>query len=117
MNVKEFYDAIGGSYETALGRLSRDSMIEKFVNKYPKDPTFAELKQAVEGQDWAAAFSAAHTLKGVALNLAFQTLGSEASELTEMLRPPRPVEPAAVTAQFAVVSDAYEKVISELALH
>lgn len=97
--------------------LMRDSMIEKFVNKFPKDPTFAALKQAVEGEDWAAAFSAAHTLKGVALNLAFQTLGNEASELTEMLRPPRAPEPAAITAQFAVVSDAYEKVMSELTLH
>ena len=117
MNVKEFYEAIGGSYDTAVGRLMRDSMIEKFVNKFPKDPSFAALEQAVGAEDWEAAFSAAHTLKGVSLNLAFQTLGQQASELTEMLRPPRSGEPAAIKAQFAVVSDAYHKVITELTLH
>lgn len=117
MNVKEFYDSIGGSYDTALGRLMRDSMIEKFVGKFPKDPSFASLKQAVAEENWEAAFSAAHTLKGVSLNLAFQVLGEQASELTEMLRPPRSGEPAAITAQFAVVAASYEKILSELTLH
>lgn len=117
MNVKEFYDAIGGSYEAALSRLMRDSMIEKFVGKFPKDPSFAALRQAIGEEDWEAAFTAAHTLKGVSLNLAFQTLGEQASALTEMLRPPRSGEPAAIADQFAAVSASYEQVLRELTLH
>ena len=86
MTEKEFYEQIGGSYNEALGRLMRDSLIHKFLLKFPNDPSFAALKDAVAAQDWDAAFSASHTLKGVALNLALMKLGEAAVKLTDSLR-------------------------------
>lgn len=85
--MKAFYDSIGGSYAEAVGRMMRDSLVRKFVLKFRNDPSFAALSAALEGKDWDGAFSAAHTLKGVAMNLAFTRLSASASALTDALRP------------------------------
>ena len=87
MTEKEFYDQIGGSYEEARARLMRDALIRRFVLKFRDDPGFGELQAAAAAQDWDAAFRAAHSLKGVALNLAFARLGGSVSALTDLLRP------------------------------
>ena len=113
MNVKGFYDAIGGSYDTALTRLMKDSMIERFVLKFPNDKSFSELESAVAAGDWDAAFSASHTLKGVSLNLAFAELGKAAETLTDALRPQNVADrnPAVQKSQFDAVKSAYDTVI------
>lgn len=117
MNMKEFYESIGGSYETAIGRLMNEALMKRFVGKFPKDPSFSQLKTAMEADDWAAAFSAAHTLKGVALNLAFQKLGENASALTETLRPQHAADFSAdvARAQFMDTEAAYEAVMAGIA--
>lgn len=86
MTVQDFYQTIGGSYASAKQRLMSDKLIQKFVPKFLEDPTFGELTKAMAEKDWDAAFRAAHTLKGLALNLAFDPLGNAASALTEALR-------------------------------
>lgn len=86
MTVQEFYEAIGGSYQEALSRLMNDGMITRFVQKFPKDPSFGELKTSLEANDTETAFRQAHTLKGVCANLALGRLTKSASEITEMLR-------------------------------
>ena len=87
MTIKELYDNIGGSYEDALSRLMNDRLIDKFIRKYPQDGSFSELIEASGVNDRARAFRAAHTLKGVAGNLAFTELAAAASAITEQLRP------------------------------
>lgn len=72
MNLEEFYAQIGGDYADTLQRLCNENMVKKFVKKYQDDPTCADLHNAVEQQDWEAAFRGAHTLKGVAQNLGFE---------------------------------------------
>ena len=84
---KEFYEKIGGNYDEALGRLMRDSLIRKFVLKFPADQNFAALKAAVEAERWDDAFAYAHTLKGVSMNLAFARLSEAMVTLTDLLRP------------------------------
>ena len=87
MTEKEFYDIIGGNYNDALSRLMNDTFIRKFVVKFKDDPSFSELSSALSEEKWDEAFSAAHTLKGVALNMAFARLGDSATRITDMLRP------------------------------
>lgn len=87
MTEIEFYDLIGGDYSETIKRLMRDSLVRKFVLKFKDDTTFSVLKNALSNDDMSAAFSAAHTLKGVALNLAFKKLSENAIVLTDMLRP------------------------------
>ena len=87
ISEKEFYEKIGGDYSDALSRLMRDSLIHKFVLKFPDDKNFAALKEAVGGERWDDAFAYAHTLKGVSLNLAFARLSAELVTLNDLLRP------------------------------
>ena len=86
MTLKEFYEQIDGSYEDTLHRLTSEALVHRFVLKYPADPSFAQLREAVAAADWESAFRAAHTLKGVAQNLGFDRLQKSASALTEAVR-------------------------------
>ena len=92
MTLKEFYEQIDGSYEDTLHRLPSEALVHRFVLKYPADPSFAQLREAVAAADWESAFRAAHTLKGVAQNLDFGDLGRSAAALTEALRGTKPLE-------------------------
>ena len=114
--IKDLYEAIGGSYETALGRLMKDSLVEKFVMKFPNDPTFGELEQSLAAKDWDTAFRAAHTLKGVAMNLAFVKLAATATALTDTLRPQNKdvFDESIAQMQFDLVKEDYNKVIEEI---
>ena len=64
MTLKEFYEQIDGSYEDTLHRLTSEALVHRFVLKYPADPSFAQLREAVAAADWESAFRAAHTPQG-----------------------------------------------------
>ena len=91
MNLEEFYAQIGGDYADTLQRLCNENMVKKFVKKYQDDPTCANLHNAALQQDWEVAFRGAHTLKGVAQNLGFDSLYRAAADLTEHLRGGKPL--------------------------
>jgi HPt (histidine-containing phosphotransfer) domain-containing protein len=91
MTLEEFYQDVGGSYEKVLSRLCSAALIERFVQKYTQDPTFAQLQEALAAQDWETAFRASHTLKGMAANLGFDRMYDKASALTEAMRGPKPL--------------------------
>ena len=86
MTIEECYIQLHGDYADAKKRLMTDRLVEKFMLKFPADPTMQELVSAVAAGDIATSFRAVHTLKGVAANLAFTELQKAASELTEQLR-------------------------------
>lgn len=86
MNIKEFYEVVGGSCDEVLNRLPDMNMVKKFLHKFAGDPFYACLMHAVENEDAEGAFRAAHTLKGTAANLGLKGLYIAASELTEQLR-------------------------------
>ena len=117
MTEQEFYAAIGGSYKDAIDRLMRDSLIRKFVLRFPADPSFDALAAAVREQRWDDAFSASHTLKGVALNLAFAKLSGAAMTLTDALRPQNraQLDPAQITQLLDDVEREYRSVLAAAA--
>lgn len=86
MTLKECYELMGGDYEDAVCRLAGERLVIRFVKKALEDKSFQNLCEALEADDWENAFLAAHTLKGVALNLSFHVLADSVSELTESLR-------------------------------
>ena len=86
MNTRECYEAMGANYENVLSRLGSEAMVQRFALKFLNDSSFGNLKAALEKQDTEEAFRAAHTLKGVCLNLGFDNLFTVSSELTELLR-------------------------------
>lgn len=87
MTLRECYDSIGSDFEKSVQRMcGKESMLAKFVKKFLADLTYPELATAFESGDIATAFRAAHTLKGLCLNLGFDALEKSSSELTEALR-------------------------------
>lgn len=87
MTVKECYEKLEGSYADMQTRLPDDNLIEKFLLKFPGDETMEKLREAVSKGDIKESFSAAHTLKGISANLAFDKLTKAVTALTEQLRP------------------------------
>ena len=111
MTLQEFYARVGGNSADVLRRLPSEAMVRKFIGKYPADTSWGSLESAMDSQDWETAFRAAHTLKGVAANLAFTELQRKASDLTEQLRPQTaPADPALVNE----VEKAYSLVVDTI---
>ena len=111
MTLKECYARMNGNYEDAKLRLMMDSMVERFMFKFLEDDTMANLRSAVAEGNIPDSFRAAHTLKGVAANLAFTELQAKASALTEQLRPQTaPADPEL----FARVEEAYKLVVDSI---
>ena len=96
MELAELYERIGGSMENLFGRFGNETRVKRFLGLFLKDPSFAELQAAAEAGDWAAAFRAAHTLKGVTANMNFTRLTHSASALTEALRGGKTLEDRAL---------------------
>lgn len=105
MTLQECYAMLHGNYEDARSRLAMDRLIEKFILKFPDDTSMDLLNKSVAAGDIQESFRAAHTLKGVAANLAFTELMDRVSELTEQLRPC--TEPAD-EALYQKVKDSYD---------
>ena len=86
MTTKECYDAMGADYQNVLERFSSEALVKKFALKFLDDTSYSNLKEALAAGNVEEAFRAAHTLKGVCLNLGFDNLYEVSSAITEILR-------------------------------
>lgn len=111
MDIKELYEKIGGNYDDVLGRLMKETFVEKFALMYLKDTSYNTLIAAIESGNIEEQFRGAHSLKGVAANLGFSNLRKAAANLTEQLRPQ--TEPADATLVESV-KIAQQKIIAGL---
>ena len=110
MTIKEFYAQIGEDDQDVVKRLGSEALIRRLILKFPQDETFAALQEALEQQNTETAFRAAHTLKGVAVNLGFTRL-YHAAALTEVLRAAKLAEAAPLLAE---TETAYRKIINAI---
>ena len=76
-----------------MGRLRSEKLVQKFVLKFLNDGSYQLLLDSLAAGDRDEAFRAAHTIKGVCANLAFNTLLASSEELTEALREGKPPQP------------------------
>lgn len=113
MDIEEFYQQIGGDYLEVLNRFGSKSLRRKILPHFLTDPTYAELKSAVDAKDAEKAFLDSHTLKGLASNLGFTYLFEASSNLTESLRE-RVFNEEQVALLFPKVTEQYEIVVSAL---
>ena len=87
MTVKECYEKMGANFENVLSRLGgSEALVKRFALKFLDDTSYQNLEQQLQNRDVEEAFRAAHTLKGVCLNLGFDNLFTVSSDLTEKLR-------------------------------
>ena len=109
MTLAECYAAMGADLEGIKRRLPKESLIQKLLLMLPRDRSYEELKAGLEAGDYDAAFRAAHTLKGVALNLGVTPLAQSAATLTDALRGGAPTqEPEPL---FRQVTEDYQRTI------
>ena len=108
MTLKECYAALGGDYDEALGRLRSERLVQKFVLKFLNDGSYDLLCASLEAGSREEAFRAAHTIKGVCANLAFNTLLESSEALTEALRDGKPAQPGE-EALLAKVKEDYQR--------
>ncbi|MCQ2981294.1 MAG: Hpt domain-containing protein [Treponemataceae bacterium] len=86
MTVQDFYATIGGDYDATIKTLKTDERIVKYVKLSAEDETYPNLERSLAEGNIADAFLAAHSLKGVCLNLGYTRLMTSASALTENIR-------------------------------
>lgn len=94
MTLQECYAALGGDCAEVLGRLRSESLVQKFVLKFPADPSFGLLETSLAAENWPEAFRGAHTLKGVCQNLSFTALYRSSAALCDALRGGEAPDPA-----------------------
>lgn len=107
MTLQQVYEVTGGSLQEVTERLMNEILVKKFVLRFLNDASFAQLKTSLEQKDWDTAFRAAHTLKGVCLNLDFVKLAKSSSDMTECLRGGFKGDENEVNALFARVEEDY----------
>ena len=112
MTVKECYGIMGGDYEEVIGRLHSNERIEKYAIKFLDDNCLELLTTALDANDVETAFRAAHTLKGICLNLGFDNLFAPSQELTEKLRGATTIE--GTDELFAAVEKEYDRTCEAL---
>ena len=113
MNVKEFYAATNSNYQDALSIMMMDALIEKMITKFMNDNNVGLMVSLYEQKDYRNLFAAAHTLKGVAGNLAFTQLFNVACVITEATRNSDDVnldnEINQLKEAYALLEEAYQK--------
>lgn len=87
MTVKECYERCGGDYSTMISRLLSDQVISRFLSIFQRDDNFEKLGVAMGENNGEEAFKAAHAVKGVANNMAFNEFADVIEALTDELRP------------------------------
>jgi len=99
----------GINYDTGVNRFAGNAeMFEKFLVKFPADPTFPDLKSSIAGDDAEQAFRLAHTLKGVTGNLSMDELLKNLNPVVEALRGG---DIASARELFPPVETSYNKVV------
>ena len=86
MNVEQCYEAMHGNYAEVISRLRTDERVAKFLKRVPSDGNFEILCDAMKTGNADDAFRAAHTIKGICLNLSLTALLNSSVALTEALR-------------------------------
>lgn len=73
--IKERLEEAGIDVESALERfMGNEALLERFLKKFPDDPSYAKLTAAIEAGKQEEALIASHTLKGISGNLAMTGL-------------------------------------------
>ena len=86
MDVKQFYDTIGGNYAKALETMMNDAFIQRMLIKFLDSTTHNDLVKAYNDKDIQGIFNVTHMLKGVAGNLSLTPLQFKAATVCEMTR-------------------------------
>ena len=108
MNIQEFYDSIDESYENVSSRMMGN---QKLVEKFVDDPTYGQIKEAVDKMDYDEILRTTHTMKGIASNLEFTHLQQKSAKAVDMIRAGQREEVLPVIGE---IEKEYQKVIEQI---
>ena len=111
MTIKECYEIMGENYNDVLARLQIERLVIKYALKFLDDPTYEMITVALKEKDYATAYRASHTLKGICANLGFSKLGNVSANLSDALKEKRIKQ---VEVEFLSLKDVYENTVSLL---
>ncbi|MCF0186613.1 MAG: Hpt domain-containing protein [Bacteroidaceae bacterium] len=114
MTIQECYQAMGANFDDAVSRLMKPELVQKYALRFLDEHSFDDLKPAFEAKDYGAAFKAAHTFKGVCLNLSLDQLSKPMENLTNALREGS-FDPALAESLYPEVENIYNNTIRILA--
>lgn len=116
MDVKKFYEEIGGSYGNAVSIMMNDALISRMLSKFMAANAYEQIVTAYENKDYRAVFASSHSFKGVAGNLALTPLFDLASTITEATRNSDDVnldkEIAELKKAYALIEEKYQQYIA-----
>ena len=112
MLTKENLKAFGADVDAGLARcLNNEQFYFRMITKIVDDGNFDKLSESVKSNDKAAAFQAAHALKGVLGNLSLTPMYECASEMTELLRAGKDADYDSYTKKLLDLRDALKSMI------
>lgn len=83
----------GADTKSGLERcVNNEALYLRLVNMVPGNPSFDKLDEAIRNKDLDAAFSNAHSLKGILANLSITSLLNPVLEITEALREKKDID-------------------------
>lgn len=91
MDIKEFYETIGGDYNAALLIMLNDDFITRMLDKFFEKNTYNDILSSYKNKDFEALFGYVHSFKGVVGNLGLIPLFEIADVITEATRSLREV--------------------------
>jgi len=115
MTLQQCYEMMEANYNEVKLRLIKDERIQKILLLFLKDPSFSSLQDAMRDEDWDTAFRAAHTLKGISLNLGLTHLQKSSSALSDALRGKPPADNA--RALYEQLSQDYAQAVGAVKLY
>ena len=86
MTLEECYARMGADYGEILRRMGNEDRVRRFLQKFPADGSFPLLCESMASGDAKEAFRAAHSLKGICMNLGLEALHCSSAALADALR-------------------------------
>lgn len=112
MTLLESMQLCGVDTATTLRRFADNTaLLERFVLKFPQDPTFSSLAEAIGGTDTTLIERLAHTLKGTSANLGYQELSNRCASLVNAIRAG---QSEGLPALFQPIEEEYGRVVSAI---
>lgn len=114
MNCLDFYDGLGADSANVVRRLGNETFVRKYLKKFAEDTTVGDLNRYVAEKEYENAFRAAHTVKGLALNLELLPLNGIIVDLTEILRKAVPESDDKIKSLLLAFNKEYNTIIQKI---
>lgn len=115
MDIIDFYRLLGADANEVVHRFGDNrTLLERFIKKFPQDTSYSSLLEASQENNLQGLERSAHTLKGTAANLGFNSLSEQCNKLVSALRSGRHDDTELLQLQNTICEE-YHKVLEAIA--